>query len=179
MKDLPQLLQGRSLHGCTYYDNNEGTKVNIEYDYYGIVSHGQTFLVTGGWNGTDYLSSTELLKENSTTWVLTGELPNPRYGLRLATVDNRVLLTGKDQLLMSCNSQISSTLKQKSMDSNLMNCSGGEDNEIRDSDNYNDDILEYLPVNEEWKRLNSMREGRYSHAVSVVKLTSISRFCNL
>ena len=27
VRDLPDLLQGRYAHGCSYYDNNEGTKV--------------------------------------------------------------------------------------------------------------------------------------------------------
>ena len=32
--DLPDLLQGRAHHGCTYYDNDEGTKVEIDLDNY-------------------------------------------------------------------------------------------------------------------------------------------------
>ena len=59
--------------------------------------------MTGGSDG-NYLSSTELLEETATNWVLAGELPTPRYGLRVATVDSRVLSTGKYQLLISCNS---------------------------------------------------------------------------
>ena len=27
VRDLPDLLQGRKNHGCTYYDNNEGSQV--------------------------------------------------------------------------------------------------------------------------------------------------------
>ena len=51
----------------------------------------QTYLVTGGYyNG--YLSSTELLTE--TAWVFTGQLPSPRYGLRGANIDGRILMTG-------------------------------------------------------------------------------------
>ena len=50
-------------------------------------------LVTGGQYG-DSLSSTELLVETATTWVYTGELPSPRYGLHGANIDNRVLMTG-------------------------------------------------------------------------------------
>ena len=54
----------------------------------------QTYLVSGGYDG-DWLSSTELLVETATAWVLTGELPSPRAGLRAATIDNKVLITGK------------------------------------------------------------------------------------
>ena len=52
------------------------------------------YLVSGGY-GSDYLSSTELLMETASAWVLTGELPSPRSGLRGANIDNRVMMTGK------------------------------------------------------------------------------------
>ena len=29
LRDLPQLLHGRDMHGCSYYDNEEGSKVTI------------------------------------------------------------------------------------------------------------------------------------------------------
>ena len=53
----------------------------------------QTYLVSGSYY-PDYLSSTELLMETASAWVLTGELPSPRRGLRGANIDNRVLMTG-------------------------------------------------------------------------------------
>ena len=51
-------------------------------------------LVAGGYTGSDDLSSTELLVGEASAWVLTGELPSRRQGLRGANVDNRVLMTG-------------------------------------------------------------------------------------
>ena len=48
------------------------------------------------------LSSTELLEETATRWVFSVELPTPRFGLRVATVDNRVLATGN----RFCNKQL-------------------------------------------------------------------------
>ena len=54
----------------------------------------QTYLVSGGGNAHGELSSTELLVETASVWVLTGELPSPRSGLRGATIDNMVLMTG-------------------------------------------------------------------------------------
>ena len=54
----------------------------------------QTFLVSGGLVGINYLSSTELLVETASAWILTGELPSPRSGLRGATIDNKVFMTG-------------------------------------------------------------------------------------
>ena len=53
------------------------------------------YLVSGGYVSGDILSSTELLMETASAWVLTGELPSPRYGLRGANIDNRIFMTGK------------------------------------------------------------------------------------
>ena len=91
-RDLPQLLQGRYNHGCSYFENEEGTKVDIDSNSCGVIIF-QTFLVTSG-HEDDYLSSTELLVETSAAWILTGELPSPRLGLRGANIDQRVLMTG-------------------------------------------------------------------------------------
>ena len=41
------------------------------------------------------LSSTELLVSLASAWVFAGELPSPRFGLRGANIDNKVLMTGK------------------------------------------------------------------------------------
>ena len=92
-RDLPQLLQGRRDHGCSYFENEEGTKVDIDSNSCGVIIF-QTFLVTGGYTGSDSLSSTELLVETSAAWILTGELLTPRRGLRGANIDQRVLMTG-------------------------------------------------------------------------------------
>ena len=94
MRDLPDLQQGRRSHGCSSYNNAEGTKVGIDINYYSTIIIFQTFLVSGGWNAIDYLSSTELLVESASAWVYTGELPSPRRGLRGANIDNKVLMTG-------------------------------------------------------------------------------------
>ena len=93
MKNLPDLLQGRYSHGCTFYDNDDGTKVDIDIDYCPI-EISQTFLVTGGFDDGIVLSSTELLLETASAWVSTGELPSPRLGLRGANIDNKILMTG-------------------------------------------------------------------------------------
>ena len=93
VRDLPRLLQGRYLHGCSYYNKDDGTKVSIGINYSPIIIF-QTYLVSGGYN-SGYLSSTELLMETASAWVLTGELPSPRRGLRGANIDNRILMTGK------------------------------------------------------------------------------------
>ena len=92
-RDLPELQQGRRGHGCSYFENEEGTKVDIDSNSCGVIIF-QTFLVTGGNSGSVLLSSTELLVENSAKWIYSGELPTPRSGLRVANIDQRVLMTG-------------------------------------------------------------------------------------
>ena len=94
-RDLPQLLQGRRNHGCSYFENEEGTKVDIDSNSCGVIVF-QTLLVTGGSYQSllAVLSSTELLVENSAKWIYSGELPTPRYGLRGANIDQRVIMTG-------------------------------------------------------------------------------------
>ena len=81
-------------HGCSYFVNEEGTKVDVSSSSCGVIIF-QTFLVTGGWDSSqNSLSSTELLVETSAAWILTGELPTPREGPRGANIDQRVLMTG-------------------------------------------------------------------------------------
>ena len=95
LRDLPQLIQGRRNHGCSYFENGEGTKVDIDKNSCGVIIF-QTFLVTGGYDDSYIdLSSTELLVENSAKWIYSGELPTPRYGLKGANIDQRVIMTGK------------------------------------------------------------------------------------
>ena len=94
MRDLPRLQQERWNHGCSYYNKDDGTKVSISINYSPIIIF-QTYLVSGGYTGSARLSSTELLMETASAWVLTGELPSPRYGLRGANIDNRIFMTGK------------------------------------------------------------------------------------
>ena len=96
VRDLPQLQQGRRHHGCSSYNNAEGTKVGIDINYYRTIIIFQTYLVAGGLGRDGRLLSTELLVENFLVWVKTGELPF-RWGvtgLRGASIDNRVLITG-------------------------------------------------------------------------------------
>ena len=37
VRDLPQLLTGRSQHGCSYFVNNKGTKVDIDINYFPLI----------------------------------------------------------------------------------------------------------------------------------------------
>ena len=56
----------------------------------------QTMLVTGGYDGSAPLSSTELMVGTASAWVFTGELPSPRWGLCGVKIENKVLMTGNN-----------------------------------------------------------------------------------
>ena len=51
-------------------------------------------LVAGGY-GDDWLSSTEILVTLAGVWRTVGPLPTAAFGLRGATLDNRVYMTGE------------------------------------------------------------------------------------
>ena len=55
----------------------------------------QVYLVAGGWTGSSTLASTELLVEGAYTWAEAAPLPIARYGLRAASVNNHVIVTGE------------------------------------------------------------------------------------
>ena len=58
------------------------------------VSTLQTYLVTGGMNGNDYLASTEVLTDTGDSWITAGSLPSPLTGLRGLNLNNKIFMTG-------------------------------------------------------------------------------------
>ena len=57
----------------------------------------KVLLVTGGWGpGDEYLTSTEVYYPSAGKWrEVPGALPRPMVGLRLVTLNNKVLLFGE------------------------------------------------------------------------------------
>ena len=56
----------------------------------------QVLLVTGGFDDdVNNLDSTEFLRPGSDWQEISARLPRPMYGLRVTTVDNRVILFGE------------------------------------------------------------------------------------
>jgi len=76
---LPYLLNGRYAHGCGQFVNNDE---NIVY------------IVTGGYDTYDILSSTEILIKGQSSWALAGSLPSSRAGLKGISLGNNVFMTG-------------------------------------------------------------------------------------
>ena len=52
--------------------------------------------MAGGYHkGMGNLDSTELLTEGASAWVYSGVLPSARADLRAATLDNKLIVTGR------------------------------------------------------------------------------------
>ena len=64
-----------------------------------FVSCTQIYLVTGGY-GSGNLDSTELLPQDASQWVYAGSLPSARYGLRGATLGDKLIATGEMMMMM-------------------------------------------------------------------------------
>jgi len=79
IEDLPDLIHGREDHGCGSYQREDGAKV---------------FLVAGGYDGDNLLSSTEVLASTSSAWVLANNLPRMIAGGRSVSLGNFIYLTG-------------------------------------------------------------------------------------
>ena len=52
------------------------------------------YLVTGGSGDDDYLSSTEVLVDGTTSWMSAGELPVAMESLRGVSLNNNIFVTG-------------------------------------------------------------------------------------
>jgi len=79
VEELPSLNEGRHSHGCGIYAVDSGDQV---------------YLVTGGWNGLGYLSSTELLTSSTSSWSMANNLPRSMAGIRGVTLGGVLYMTG-------------------------------------------------------------------------------------
>ena len=67
---------------------------DVTHEYWCL--YPQVLIVTGGYDGDNYLDSTELLRPSS-DWqeIISARLPRPMCCVRVNNVDNRVLLSGE------------------------------------------------------------------------------------
>jgi len=81
LENMPSLTQGRESHGCGAYSDQAGNMV---------------MLVTGGWDGVSKgLDSTEILHTDEAGWrLIAGSLPLVLWGLRVASLDQELLIFG-------------------------------------------------------------------------------------
>ena len=96
VEDLPSLVVGRRYHGCgSYLRDSDGSQVrNYDLSVHSDFSP-QVLLVAGGYNGYNYLSSTEVLTTSSSGWSLTTPLPERLHNLRGVNSGGKLYVTGK------------------------------------------------------------------------------------
>ena len=73
-----------------------------------IVQLVQVYLVTGGSPLSSAGDTTELLVHGDNSWTSSGRLPTPRTRLRGATINNRIVVTGKERctINVTCKSRV-------------------------------------------------------------------------
>ena len=70
----------------------------LSYNKYIIIIL-QVLLVTGGYyDGSNRLDSTEILEDNN--WRITAPLPSARSALRAASIDNKILVFGRNVFIL-------------------------------------------------------------------------------
>ena len=55
----------------------------------------QMYIVSGGYTGSNLLSSTETWTQGSSAWTQATDLPSPRYGLRGVSIGGNFIVTGE------------------------------------------------------------------------------------
>ena len=119
------------------------------------------FLVSGGYNGTNELDSTEIYDPDLGTWKTGGPLPSPRRYLRATSIGNRLLFFGKIYYQKMFR-------KGKSNKIIKGGAFGVEDN---------DTILEYNVSDDSFTKIATMAQARHAHAISVVQYKDFSKKC--
>ena len=97
-QDLADLLQGRWNHGCGHFTNRDNVEVKLQSCLRNLSLVIQVFLVTGGFGGGNYLSSTEILTEGDSSWTIVGNLPKAVWGIRGVSLNNRIIMTGEQSI---------------------------------------------------------------------------------
>merc|ERR1719342_514219 len=76
--DLTSMNTGRRFHACGHYYSDANELI---------------YLVTGGYNGRNIIS-TEVMSASESTWSYVGNLPIAAYIMRGISVNNHIFLTG-------------------------------------------------------------------------------------
>ena len=122
----------------------------------------QALLVTGGWDGSDYFSSTEIYLESTSTWSYAAALPSSRYGISAATLDNSVFVFGKNNLSFCSEIFPLAALFINIIIVYIIVYSGGN------TGSYSDEILSYDPTSDSWNVISNMAVSRYHYGVSLI-----------
>ena len=82
------------------YDGNNGNEkviINFNIKHYSDHCY-QLLIVTGGYDGSTRLDSTEVYQDN--VWRTVGKLPVPISSMKAATASGRTFLFGKTQIIL-------------------------------------------------------------------------------
>ena len=116
----------------------------------------QIILVTGGYDGSSFLDSTEIFSDN--VWrTLTAKLPTPMDKMAVATINNRVVLFGNS--FLCC------------LNVKCISSGGNSPKKLKD-------ILEFNLLTESWTVIGAMKEPRLAHSGSVVSFEDYKKWCN-
>ena len=116
----------------------------------------QIILVTGGYDGSSFLDSTEIFSDN--VWrTLTAKLPVPMDRMKVAPINNRVLLFGNS--FLCC------------LNVKCISSGGNSPKKLKD-------ILEFNLLTESWTVIGAMKEPRFAHSGSVVSFEDYKKWCN-
>ena len=99
VKDWAQLQTGRYLHACGHFVNTDNQVVRQQHytdniHLCGLHHHGQVYLVAGGHTGSSYTDTTEILEQGASAWTYAGPLPHAMTGLKIVSIDNKIMSTG-------------------------------------------------------------------------------------
>ena len=124
-----------------------------------MVTLTQVLLVTGGFTtGYIHLSSTEVLSyPDGQAWRKVGPLPSPRAGLRGASLDGVIHVTGGQD-----GNNFHHFFLTKNPKGNIVF----------------DSVLAWDPVAETWSEAGKMDQGREVHAITPLPLAVIEEYCS-
>ena len=89
VEELLPLPENRGYHSCAALPST-GVRLGLDQP----LKPFQAFVVAGGWDGSNLLSSVVTLLPGATTWTLLASLPRPVIGARASLVRGRIRLTG-------------------------------------------------------------------------------------
>ena len=116
-------------------------------------------MITGGYDGSSRLSSTEMFTEGQLGWTDVGPLPFAATLLRGVSLNNRIIMTG-DNFFLQLLSQ------------NVLPLPGGYTDK-----NTLSSILSFDVNSLDWTQVGSMLMKRGGHGVSVVNSEDVLQYC--
>ena len=94
VETLPELNKGRRGHGCGSYNKDE-KKVFQTFLIFEIILDKKKYLVVGGYDGGNALSSTETWSPGDSTWTTVSPLPTAVGWAEAVVLNNHIYLIGE------------------------------------------------------------------------------------